>query len=85
MRVASGRGTGAPNVEWDHVDWAIREDGRTNLAVDELKAKYPATAADPDNWRFDIVCGRDGVAQVRLMKRRTPAPPRPPRKKPRRG
>ena len=58
MGVANERPHGAPPDEWDHVDCTVREDERTNFALDELKAKYPAANEDPKNWRFDIVCGR---------------------------
>jgi len=84
-RVARYQASSTPQEEWVHVDWAVREDGNNDAAVRELKGKYPEVNADPENWRFDIICGRDGVANVRLMRRSSPAPPRPPRKRPRRS
>ena len=75
---------GNADEEWVHVDWATREDGNNDRAVAELRVKYPEIAADPDNWRFDIICARDGTANVRLLRRAVPNP-RLPRKKPRWG
>ena len=83
--MARYQASGTPPEECVPIDWAVRADGKTNAAVQELKAKYPELNADTENWRFDIICGRDGLANVRLMKRGSPVPPRPPRKKPRRS
>ena len=70
--------------EWVELEWLEGPDARPRDWRRYLHERYPDLIGYSDeDFRIDVVCGRDGVDRVRLFKRREPKE-RPPRKKPRR-
>lgn len=69
--------------EWVEIEWLEGPDARPRDWSRYLREQHPDLREYcDDDLRIDVVCGRDGVDRVRLMKRRVPTE-RPPRKKPR--
>lgn len=69
--------------EWVELEWLEGPDARPREWGRYLRERYPdLTQYGDDDFKVDVVCGRDGVDRVRLLRRREPSP-RAPRKKPR--
>ena len=80
------RGTlnGMESDEWVELEWLEGPDARQRDWGRYVRERHPDLGGYRDeDFRVDVVCGRDGVDRVRLLKRRVLSE-RPRRKKPRR-
>lgn len=72
------------SADWIELERLEGPDARPRGWGRYLRERYPDLRAySEDDLRIDVVCGRDGVDRVVLMKRRVPSE-RMPKKKPRR-
>lgn len=69
--------------EWVELEWLEGPPAQRSNWEGYIHEKYPdLTGYNDADFRIDVVCGRDGVDRVRLLRRREPSQ-RAPRKKPR--